>query len=159
LRGLTRRHPDLYQECLLMDLSASQVVSVWCSPEGADRDLIGACNPCSSLVCPLRAVRRTPPTLHVPAKEGGTISMAGSALKKPKKRRIVGGVDTHGDTHHAAVVLLNGTRVADAEFEATAAGYTLLLAWLRSFGRLFAVGVEGTGAYGAGLARHLGAAG
>ncbi|GJN99923.1 hypothetical protein NJB1907f44_37430 [Mycobacterium marinum] len=84
--------------------------------------------------------------------------MAGSALKKPKKRRIVGGVDTHGDTHHAAVVLLNGTRVADAEFEATAAGYALL-AWLRSFGRLSAVGVEGTGAYGAGLARHLAAEG
>lgn len=81
--------------------------------------------------------------------------MAGSALKKPKKRRIVGGVDTHGDTHHASVVLLNGTRVADAEFEATAAGYALLLAWLLSFGRLSAVGIEGTGAYGAGLARHL----
>jgi len=80
-------------------------------------------------------------------------------VKKPKKRRIVGGVDTHGDTHHAAVVLLNGTRVADAEFAATAAGYALLLAWLRSFGRLFAVGVDGSGAYGAGLARHLAAEG
>ncbi|GAA4296739.1 hypothetical protein GCM10023161_48250 [Mycobacterium paraffinicum] len=79
--------------------------------------------------------------------------------KNPKKRRIVGGVDTHGDTHHAAVVLLNGIRVDDAEFPATAAGYALLLAWLRSFGRLFAVGVEGTGAYGAGLARHLTAEG
>jgi transposase len=80
-------------------------------------------------------------------------------IKKPKKRRIVGGVDTHGDTHHAAVVLLNGTRVADAEFPATAAGYVMLLAWLVSFGRLFAVGVEGTGGYGAGLARHLAAQG
>jgi transposase len=76
-------------------------------------------------------------------------------LKKPKKRRIVGGVDTHGDTHHAAVVLANGTRVADAEFPATAAGYVLLLGWLRSFGRLIAVGVEGTGAYGAAVTRHL----
>ena len=80
-------------------------------------------------------------------------------LKKPRKRRIAGGVDTHGDTHHAAVVRLNGTRVADAEFPATAAGYVLLLGWLRSFGRLVAVGVEGTGAYGAGLARHLTAEG
>ncbi|MGW2218113.1 IS110 family transposase [Nonomuraea sp. NPDC001684] len=72
-----------------------------------------------------------------------------------KKRRIVGGVDTHADTHHAAVVLMNGRRLADAEFPATAAGYTELLAWLRSFGRLHAIGVEGTGSYGAALARHL----
>ena len=75
--------------------------------------------------------------------------------KKPKKRRIAGGVDTHGETHHAAVLLLNGTRVADAEFPATARGYAQLLSWLRGFGRLHAVGVEGTGSYGAGLARHL----
>lgn len=76
-------------------------------------------------------------------------------LKKPRKRRIAGGVDTHGDTHHAAVVLLNGARVADAEFPATTSGYARLLSWLRTFGRLVAVGVEGTGSYGAGLARHL----
>lgn len=75
--------------------------------------------------------------------------------KKPKKRRITGGVDTHSGAHHAAVVLMNGRRLADAEFPATAAGYAELLAWMRSFGRLHAVGVEGTGSYGAGLARHL----
>jgi transposase len=75
--------------------------------------------------------------------------------KKPKKRRITGGVDTHSGTHHAAVVLMNGRRLADAEFPATAAGYQALLEWMRSFGRLHAVGVEGTGSYGAALARHL----
>ncbi len=80
-------------------------------------------------------------------------------LKKPKRRRVVGGVDTHADTHHAAVLLMHGGRVADAEFPAAAAGYAQLLAWLRGFGRLHAVGVEGTGSYGAGLARHLHAAG
>src|SRR5258708_7255702 len=53
-------------------------------------------------------------------------------LKKPRKRRVAGGVDTHGDTHHAAVVLLNGARV-DAEFPATARGYGQLLSWLRLF--------------------------
>jgi transposase len=77
--------------------------------------------------------------------------------KKPKKRRITGGVDTHSGTHHAAVVLMNGRRLADAEFPATAAGYTGLLKWMRSYGRLHAVGVEGTGSYGAALARHLAA--
>lgn len=71
----------------------------------------------------------------------------------------MGGVDTHADTHHAAVLLMNGARLADAEFPATAAGYIRLLHWLGSFGRVHAVGVEGTGAYGAGLARHLHAAG
>jgi len=38
---------------------------------------------------------------------------------KSKKRRITGGVDTHKDTHHAAVVLMNGRRLADAEFPTT----------------------------------------
>jgi transposase len=75
--------------------------------------------------------------------------------KKPKKRRITGGVDTHKDTHHAAVVLMNGRRLADAQFPATAAGYAGLLAWMRGFGRVHAVGVEGTGSYGAALARYL----
>lgn len=75
--------------------------------------------------------------------------------KKPKKRRIVGGVDTHADTHHAAVELMNGGRIADAQFPATADGYAQLLVWMRSYGRLHAVGVEGTGSYGAGLTRYL----
>ncbi|TDD25587.1 IS110 family transposase [Actinomadura sp. KC06] len=77
------------------------------------------------------------------------------AGRKVKKRRIVGGVDTHADTHHAAVELMNGGRIADAQFPATSRGYARLLEWMRSFGRLHAVGVEGTGSYGAGLSRHL----
>jgi transposase len=62
-------------------------------------------------------------------------------LKKPKRRRIVGGVDTHADTHHAAVLLINGGRVADAQFPATAARYAQLAEWLRSFGHLHAAGI------------------
>jgi transposase len=81
------------------------------------------------------------------------------AGKKPRPRRVIGGVDTHGDTHHAAVILMNGRRLADREFPATAAGYGELLGWLGSLGRVHAVGVEGTGSYGAGLARYLHAAG
>lgn len=64
-------------------------------------------------------------------------------------------MDTHKDIHHAAVVLMNGRRLADAQFPADADGYRALLAWMRGFGRLHAVGVEGTGSYGAALARHL----
>lgn len=76
-----------------------------------------------------------------------------------KKRQVTGGVDTHGKTHHAAAVDQAGRVLGDREFPATAVGYRQLLAWLRAFGRVGKVGVEGTGAYGAGLARHLSASG
>ncbi|RZU72867.1 transposase [Micromonospora kangleipakensis] len=71
----------------------------------------------------------------------------------------IGGVDTHGDTHHAAVLDEVGRQLADRSFPTTPAGYRQLLAWLRSFGRVERVGVEGTGAYGAALARMLRQAG
>jgi transposase len=70
---------------------------------------------------------------------------------------VFGGVGTHGRTHHAAAIDGAGRLLGDAEFAATAAGYAVLLAWLTAFGRLVKVGVEGTGTYGAGLARHLAA--
>jgi transposase len=72
---------------------------------------------------------------------------------------VTGGVDTHGDTHHAAVIDGVGRQLADREFPATPPGYRALLRWLRGHGSLTRVGVEGTGAYGAGLARHLRAQG
>lgn len=76
--------------------------------------------------------------------------------ERKTQRRIVAGVDTHVDTHHAAVMLMSGRRLADAEFPATERGYRSLLSWLRSWStRLVAVGVEGTGSYGAGVARFL----
>jgi transposase len=48
-----------------------------------------------------------------------------------------------------------GRLLADAEFPASPRGYASMLIWMRSHGTLSRVGVEGTGAYGAGLARHL----
>jgi transposase len=39
------------------------------------------------------------------------------------------------------------------------AGYPAALAWMRSHGELVKAGVEGTGSYGAGLARYLAAEG
>jgi transposase len=74
------------------------------------------------------------------------------------KRQIAGGVDTHADTHHAAAVDHLGRVLGDRQFPTTRAGYQALLQWLRSFGRLMGVGVEGTGSYGAGLNRYLSAA-
>ena len=69
--------------------------------------------------------------------------------------QVVGGVDTHLDTHTAACVDHLGRLLAHAQFPATAAGEKQLLAWLGGFGELAAVGVEGTGSYGASLARLL----
>lgn len=72
---------------------------------------------------------------------------------------VFGGVDTHRDIHVAAIVDAQGRILETAAFEATSAGYVEILEWMRSFGELVKVGVEGTGAYGAGLARHLRAKG
>lgn len=72
-----------------------------------------------------------------------------------KARKVTGGVDTHGQTHHAAVVDALGRQLADRQFPTTPRGYRALLSWLVGFGQLVRVGVEGTGAYGAALSRFL----
>jgi transposase len=76
-----------------------------------------------------------------------------------KTAAITGGVDTHADTHVAAALDGIGGLLGVSEFPATPAGYARLLGWLQGFGTVCLVGVEGTGSYGAGLARHIGAAG
>lgn len=73
--------------------------------------------------------------------------------------RVTGGVDTHKHTHIAAALDQLGRVLATAEFPATPAGYRQLMSWLRSFGEVIMVGVEGTGSWGAGLARALTAQG
>jgi transposase len=65
------------------------------------------------------------------------------------------GVDTHGRTHHAAVVDQLGRELGNAQFPATPGGYRRLMAWARAHGRVARAGVEGTGSYGAGLAHYL----
>jgi len=71
-------------------------------------------------------------------------------------RHVTGGVDTHGETHVAAVLdSATAQRLAVAEFRADTAGYVALREWMAGFGTLDAVGVESTGAWGAGLARSL----
>ena len=75
------------------------------------------------------------------------------------KRVITGGVDTHAGMHVAAALDPVGGLLGVREFPATAAGYAALLGWLAGFGTVARAGVEGTGSYGAGLARYLAAAG
>jgi transposase len=74
----------------------------------------------------------------------------------PDRPRVVGGIDTHLDLHVAAVIDHDNGRVVDTkEFSTTRAGYRALLRWMRAHGDLEAVGVEGTGSYGAGVTRFL----
>src|SRR5438034_11725661 len=70
-------------------------------------------------------------------------------------RPITGGVDTHLEVHVAAAVDANGGVLGVESFATTPAGYRELCSWLQVFGTPTRVGVEGTGAYGAGLARYL----
>jgi len=75
-------------------------------------------------------------------------------------RHVIGGVDTHGATHHAAALDAGtGKLLGDQQFPVTPAGYGQLAAWLRGFGQVEQVGMEGTGSYGAGLFRYLDAEG
>lgn len=82
-------------------------------------------------------------------------TIASPAAQDQVQAEVSGGVDTHRDTHTAAALDTAGRRLGSRQFPATLAGYQQLLAWLRSFGTLLVVGIEGTGAYGAGLARYL----
>ncbi|MGO1318376.1 MAG: IS110 family transposase [Microbacterium gubbeenense] len=68
---------------------------------------------------------------------------------------VIAGVDTHKDTHFAAVISATGQHLAAAPFPTGEAGYRALEAFITSFGTVQMVGVEGTGSYGAGLARYL----
>jgi hypothetical protein len=68
---------------------------------------------------------------------------------------VIGGVDTHKHAHVAAACDALGRVLATAEFATTTAGFKALLRFLRSHGQLAAVGVEGTGCWGGGLARFL----
>jgi transposase len=79
--------------------------------------------------------------------------MAMTIVEAP--RGVTGGVDTHLDVNVAAALDPLGTLLGSEAFETTPAGYKDLLAWLEGFGDVAKVGIEGTGSYGAGLARFL----
>jgi transposase len=74
-------------------------------------------------------------------------------------RRLTVGVDTHLDNHVAALKDELGRDLADKSFPANSRGYKELLLWTKGFGEVEAFGIEGTGSYGAGLARFLTAEG
>ena len=66
--------------------------------------------------------RRVPPPQY--SGKDGSFRMA------RKARKVTGGVDTHGEAHHAAVVDALGRQLANHEFPTTPRGYRALLSWL-----------------------------
>ena len=69
--------------------------------------------------------------------------------------RVVVGVDTHKDEHVAVAINGLGTHLGEHSCRVTLAGYKDLEQWATGLGVVVAFGVEGTGSFGAGLARFL----
>jgi transposase len=65
------------------------------------------------------------------------------------------GVDTHKDFHVAVALDGIGRGLGTLSVSANPAGYEKLVDWANRFGPLEHAGVEGTGSFGAGLARFL----
>jgi transposase len=74
-------------------------------------------------------------------------------------QRVIGGIDTHKDVHVAAVLDELGRLLHTRSFATTTSGYRQLHRWLCEHGEVLAVGVEGTGSWGAGVSRFLRARG
>jgi transposase len=85
--------------------------------------------------------------------------MAITTMAHPTPPRVTVGVDTHKDTHVAAARDQLGRRLGTTQVPTSSAGYAQLLSWAHALGEVAAWGVEGTGSYGAGLARFLAAHG
>lgn len=76
-------------------------------------------------------------------------------MSKQRQHEVVLGVDTHLDKHVGVIVDGLGKFLGNLSIETNSTGYQQLLKWAQSFGDLQRAGVEGTGTYGAGLARFL----
>lgn len=76
-------------------------------------------------------------------------------MQRPTEGQIVIGVDTHKEIHVAAAVDWRGALVGEKCFATTRQGYRQLESWGRSLGEVLRVGIECSGSYGSGLARHL----
>jgi transposase len=85
--------------------------------------------------------------------------MTVDSMDQTRREGIVVGVDTHRDIHVAVALDALGGWLGERSVRTTRAGYAELIGWARSQGKVRAFGVEGTGSYGAGLARALRIAG
>lgn len=81
--------------------------------------------------------------------------MAATRIAHDDEVRVTVGVDTHKDSHVAQAKDQLGRRIGEKIIPTTAAGYRDLLTWAEHLGEVETFGLEGTGSYGAGLARFL----
>lgn len=72
-----------------------------------------------------------------------------------EEREVILGVDTHLNVHVAVLIDVVGRVIATTSVPTTALGYEQLIDWARGFGRVTRAGIEGTGTYGAALARRV----
>ena len=78
---------------------------------------------------------------------------------QPDARKVIVGGDTHKHVHVAVAIDTRGGRLDDRSCAAASDGYHQLITWAERHGRIAAFGIEGTGSYGAGLARAVRQAG
>jgi transposase len=76
-----------------------------------------------------------------------------------RAHEVLLGVDTHLDVNVAVALDSLGRRLGVLKVSTTTRGHERLLRWAEDFGPVGCAGIEGTSSYGAGLARHLRAAG
>ena len=69
--------------------------------------------------------------------------------------RVIVGVDTHRDEHVAVAIDRLGAWLGQHNLRAVSSGYDGLHRWASGLGETVVFGIEGTGSYGAGLARFL----
>lgn len=80
-----------------------------------------------------------------------------STIAQIEPARIVVGVDTHLDFHTAVALDQVGKVLGSVTIGSDLCGYRQLVDWAETLGQVGGFAVEGTGSYGAGLARHLSA--
>ena len=81
------------------------------------------------------------------------IGVAG--IQSHRASEVIIGVDTHKDQHVAVAIDVLGVRLGERHVPVTTCGYEELERWSRSLGAVHSFGIEGTGSYGAGVARFL----
>jgi transposase len=76
-------------------------------------------------------------------------------MRKTDPAEIIIGIDTHKEAHAAVAINGLGARLGAMTLLASRRGYHEMESWAQSLGPVRAFGIEGTGSYGAGLARFL----
>ena len=78
-----------------------------------------------------------------------------STYQSHRAAEVIIGVDTHRDQHVSVAIDGRGVRLGERHVPTTTRGYEELERWSRGLGEIRAFGIEGTGSYGAGIARFM----